>query len=190
MLECRGRFAEDIYDNSGIIGWQISSRKLQPASPMSSTEAVGGSVIGRKSVVMGSQLDIQCGGLIWVEASLIIFYILEVAVKFKRFGISMCWQEDDWAWYVFDFIIVVAGVLDLIQLSLWKSLTYEKVSGDVGVAVAPRMVRLLCVLGLVKLWPEIKPLHLLLSGVAEAVISMQWVMLLTSLVVYGSAIVF
>jgi len=56
--------------------------------------------------------------------------------------------------------------------------------------VLMRMMRLLRVLRLVRLLRSVKPLYRLLMGVISALQAMQWVLILTLLVLYGAALVF
>merc|ERR1719353_1262574 len=59
-----------------------------------------------------------------------------------------------------------------------------------GILKILRMMRILRVLRLVRLMKVVTPLYRLLVGVIEAFQAMQWVMILTLLVLYACAIVF
>jgi len=93
-------------------------------------------------------------------------------------------------------VIVGGGILDLwlMPLSRWFQTTVlgkkpGPASGSLGnITSLLKMMRILRVLRLVRLLKAIKPLYRLLLGVVESLKAMQWVMVLTLLMLYAGAI--
>lgn len=82
-------------------------------------------------------------------------------------------------------------LISLIKITVTNDPEASVTNGAVGKAMSMlRLVRILRVLRLVRLLRHIRPLYRLLIGVFEALKSMQWVMILTLLVLYAGAIVF
>lgn len=155
-------------------------------------------VIAMNTVVMAFELDVAWSGWVWIEGAFLAVYSFELIVKMKHAGWRYWVDLDNVFWNYLDFIIVAAGVLDMCIMPLFRFLSTEML-GDDGDAHDShdgggsfghlvRMVRIVRVLRLVRLVKSVKPLYLLLSCVVESLRAMQWVLLLTMLILYGFAI--
>jgi len=97
-----------------------------------------------------------------------------------------------------DFLIVSGGVLDLWLfpfMNMMQSMILHQDSPPASkkmhtIMSIVRMMKLLRVLRLVRLFKQIKPLYSLLMGVIDSMRAMQWVLILTALILYAFAIVF
>lgn len=155
-------------------------------------------VIVLNTCVIGLELDVPWEGWSYAEQIMLSIYTFELAVRLKHAG----WRFFDaagCAWNYLDITIVGAGVAEL-----WVMPLSCFVRGSFGrnfectqthphsksILSMVRVMRLLRVLRLVRLVKSVKPLHRLLLGVVEALQGMQWVLLLTVILLYAAAIIF
>lgn len=154
-------------------------------------------VIVVNSLTMGLELDIAWSGWVFVENTFLLIYIFELSVRLKRWGLDF-FTNDDWKWNNLDFFIVSGGVLQQWMMPayvLLQSLVSGRASSPRGHQTEEfmkilRMFRLVRVMRLVRLLRRIKPLYRLMIGVIEAMSGMQYVLLLTVIVLYAAAIIF
>mmetsp|Transcript_6359 Transcript_6359/g.15713 ORF Transcript_6359/g.15713 Transcript_6359/m.15713 type:complete len:713 (-) Transcript_6359:58-2196(-) len=152
-------------------------------------------VIAVNSVVMALELDFVFFGWMWVENAFLTIYAFELIVRFKRLGCKFF--LDDVIWNMLDLAMVVGGVMDLWLLPGLRFLMYE-VTHDAGgmqshsnlrqLMSLLKLMRIMRVLRLVRLLKAVKPLYRLLLGVIQSFKAMQWVLLLTFLMLYAGAI--
>eukprot|EP00411_Alexandrium_monilatum_P009933 CAMPEP_0175320108 /NCGR_PEP_ID=MMETSP0093-20121207/71284_1 /TAXON_ID=311494 /ORGANISM="Alexandrium monilatum, Strain CCMP3105" /LENGTH=387 /DNA_ID=CAMNT_0016616945 /DNA_START=57 /DNA_END=1217 /DNA_ORIENTATION=+ len=137
----------------------------------------------------------QC---IWpfVENIFLGIYAFELVVRIRFLGCGFFTDSKMVVWNLLDLIMVIGGVLDiwlmptiaLIQSVLSGKSHEHHPSSFSQVLKILKMMRILRVLRLVRLLRTIKPLYQLLTGVIQALMAMQWVMILTLLVLYAGAI--
>jgi len=153
-------------------------------------------VIAGNSVIMSLEVDIPWGGWLYVEQFLQVVYTFELSLKFKRFGCRRFWlSTSDGGWNRLDFLMVLAGALDLWLMPVVASI--QRLLGQVhqpsqirGILKVLTLMRLARVLRLLKLLKMVKPLYRLLLGVMESFKAMQWVIVLTALTLYACAVAF
>lgn len=153
-------------------------------------------VIAGNSAIMSLEVDIPWDGWIYVEQFLQVVYTFELALKMKRFGCTKFWlSKADGAWNRLDFMMVLAGGLDLWLMPAVASL--QRLLGQThqpsqirGILKVLTLMRLARVLRLLKLLKMVKPLYRLLLGVMESFKAMQWVIVLTALTLYACAVAF
>jgi len=156
------------------------------------------SIIALNAVLMGLELDIPWAGWQYVEHGFLVIYTFELVARLKRWGCRFFVAEEVRLWNNIDFLIVSAGITDLWMLPVVRHLSAFLTDAPVpttghslgGALTIMRMMRLLRVLRLVRLLRSVKPLYRLLMGVISALQAMQWVLILTVLVLYGAALVF
>jgi len=154
-------------------------------------------VIALNAVVMSLELDFVWSGWPFVENAFMIIYIFELSVRLKKQGCGFFTDTGNLVWNYLDFVMVGGGVLDLwlmpvvvaIQSSLNPGPSDKPGLGQFkNVMALFRIVRILKILRLVRLLKAIKPLYRLMLGVVESLKAMQWVIVLTILMLYGGAI--
>merc|ERR1712137_834697 len=154
-------------------------------------------VIALNALTLGMELDLHWGGWLWVEEAMQAIYFFELSVRGKRHGWNFFIHSEDWAWNNLDFIIVMGGVLEQWMMPLYKLImslatgtAVETAHGGGSLLPLLRMLRLLRILRLLRLLKSFKPLYKLSLGVLEAMQAMQWVLVLTVVLLYASAILF
>jgi len=153
-------------------------------------------VIAVNSVTMWLELDYDWPIWPYVENIFLILYSFELVVRIRFQGCRFFTDAKLMVWNVLDFTMVVGGMLDLwlmpaitlIQSTVTGKPPAEQGGGASEVLKLLKMMRILRVLRLVRLLRTIKPLYRLLIGVMEALMAMQWVMILTLLVLYAGAV--
>jgi len=152
-------------------------------------------VIALNAVVMSLELDFDWGGWSLVENAFLVIYVLELAARIKSSGCSYWIDRNNLLWNYLDFVIVAVGVVDLWLTPAIALFQTEVLGAEDGVEMDSngiisllRLMRLFRILRLVKLVKTIQPLYRLLLGVIDSLKAMQWVMLLTILMLYGGAI--
>mmetsp|Transcript_93210 Transcript_93210/g.301392 ORF Transcript_93210/g.301392 Transcript_93210/m.301392 type:complete len:669 (-) Transcript_93210:4-2010(-) len=160
-----------------------------------SFEVFMSSVIAANAVVMSLELDVAWAGWPWVENLFLAVYSFELAIRLKKQGLYFFIDTGNLVWNYLDTTMVVGGVLDLWLMPLIHAVQatiYGKSDGSGGGATnimsLLKMMRIMRVLRLVRLLRAIKPLYRLLLGVIESLKAMQWVIILTMLMLYTGAI--
>eukprot|EP00450_Noctiluca_scintillans_P019727 CAMPEP_0194527144 /NCGR_PEP_ID=MMETSP0253-20130528/63138_1 /TAXON_ID=2966 /ORGANISM="Noctiluca scintillans" /LENGTH=673 /DNA_ID=CAMNT_0039372037 /DNA_START=80 /DNA_END=2101 /DNA_ORIENTATION=+ len=150
------------------------------------------------ALTLGLELDVPWAGWHFLEQAFLFVYSFELAVRLKRWGWKFFYHPEDYSWNILDFVIVSGGVLDQWMrpgFTLVQSLVSggapdtENATMD---AVMPllRLMRLARVLRLIRLLKYVRPLLKLTVGVLEAMQGMQWVLLLTLVLLYACGILF
>mmetsp|Transcript_91907 Transcript_91907/g.297269 ORF Transcript_91907/g.297269 Transcript_91907/m.297269 type:complete len:261 (-) Transcript_91907:109-891(-) len=106
-----------------------------------------------------------------VEHAMLSTFLFELVVRLRLLGLKFfCAHE--FAWNLFDFCIVVAGVFDMWFMPLFRSIVAARHVGGHGnlskLMTCLRLIRMLRILRLVKLIKKIKPLYRLVVGIAES----------------------
>jgi len=153
------------------------------------------SVIAFNCIVMGFESDMpHWWGWSYIEEGLLLIFSFELLVRLKYFGCRFFMDTDNWIWNWLDFIIVMGGVVDqwmmpvisFIQQLMGKNAQHTGSMGQVMTTL--RMARLLRILRLVRLIKNIDPLVTLVIGIARAMQGMVWVLVLTAVFLYASAL--
>jgi len=152
-------------------------------------------IIALNAVVMSFELDYDWAGWATVENIFLVIYFLELSARFKSAGCSYWVDRNNLLWNYLDFVIVAVGVLDLWltpAIALFQTEVLGQEDGfsmnSNGIVSLLRLMRIFRILRLVKLVKAIPPLYRLLLGVLDSLKAMQWVILLTVLMLYGGAI--
>jgi len=153
-------------------------------------------VIAVNSITMWLELDYDWPIWPYVEQAFLIIYSFELVVRLRHLGCRFFTDKKTVVWNVLDLVMVVGGVLDLWlmpAIALVRGIISGKSQGQRSSGLSQvlrllKMMRILRVLRLVRLLRTIKPLYRLLVGVMEALMAMQWVMILTLLVLYAGAV--
>jgi len=152
-------------------------------------ETVTSLVICMSIVLMGLETDIQSGFWDPLENMILFYFVFEISVRLRRHRLGF-FVSADWAWNWLDFCIVMFGAFDEWLKNFWMQLVARKTSpSSLGeVVLLARTLRLLRILRLVRLVKAVRPLYILAIGVVEAMQSMFWVLVLTLVALYISAI--
>jgi hypothetical protein len=156
-------------------------------------------VIGVNAITIGCELDMQWWrGWFWVDNVFLVIYVFDLALRLKRWGKIFFVHPTDVCWNWLDFVVVTAGMLDS-----WLMPTIEIIQTELGgvgtkldtskfgkVMSLMKLMRLLRVLRLVRVLRGVPPLYTMLIGVIEAFKSMQYVIVLALLTLYGGSIIF
>jgi len=157
----------------------------------SAFNSIVSAVITMNVIIMGLETDIEWPMWDSIENLMLLFFVFEILVRLRRMGYRF-FYAGDWVWNVFDFSIVFFGVCDQWLLAIWVAITSSGGSqraDEIGQAMLlMRMLRLLRILRLLRLVKAIKPLYILALGIVEAMQSMFWVLVLTLMALYTSAI--
>lgn len=149
-------------------------------------------VIVTNACLMGVELDHPWEGWKWLDSVILIIFCFELFVRMKHRGSAFWTKTGQRGWNILDVLIVTSGVAEA-----WVGpyLLYANASTPLaeehgrGLALL-QVLRLLRVLRLVRLLKGIKPLYKVMLGVTEALEGMEWVFLLTFILLYASAILF
>mmetsp|Transcript_139084 Transcript_139084/g.444209 ORF Transcript_139084/g.444209 Transcript_139084/m.444209 type:complete len:668 (-) Transcript_139084:236-2239(-) len=153
-------------------------------------------VIAVNSVVMALELDVPWAGWQWIEHLFLIIYLSELLVRLKREGRYFFCDCSKLFWNYLDTTIVIGGIIDMWLMPgvalfkrevLSEDVDTERSSSSASLSLL-RLMRLMRVLRLARLVRTIPPLYRLLQGVVQALHAMQWVMVLTLLILYAGAI--
>lgn len=162
-------------------------------------------VIGANSIIMAIELS-YAHWQFWplIENALLLVYVFELTAKIKHKGISFFYWSADVGWHYIDFVIVAGSIFDVCP-PLFQHLspllggeeseaTAEKsedtTSTSFSLSRLLRLMRLLRILRLMKLLKKIPPLYRVLVGIIGGLQAMQWVLVLTAMVLYSLAIFF
>lgn len=136
-------------------------------------------VIFASTVVAGVSADIEPDSLAWkvLEAIFTIFFIGEIVVKMKYFGIGIYLFGSDWYWSWFDILCVILALVDM-------GLTYVSIAEGVNAETGPvntlkmlklaRLGRIIRVLKF-KIFQELK---LMIQGVFTGLRVLFWAVVL------------
>jgi len=155
-----------------------------------------GFVILLNALVIGLETD-DASNTLWgyVEVALLLIFAIELILRLYSHGRSF-FASVDWLWNLFDFAIVVAGVIDTgvnILVLGWAG-AFEKQSADQahhhnrGIISILRMVRLLRILRIVRLIRMFPQLQMIAVGFAEAMSAVLWLTVMTCIVLYICAV--
>eukprot|EP00928_Gymnodinium_smaydae_P053836 TRINITY_DN37742_c0_g1_i1.p1 TRINITY_DN37742_c0_g1~~TRINITY_DN37742_c0_g1_i1.p1 ORF type:complete len:650 (-),score=99.35 TRINITY_DN37742_c0_g1_i1:128-2077(-) len=161
-------------------------------------------VIVANSFIIALELDNPCKDSqplfacpwTYVDNALLMIYVFEWTVKVKHFGCYFFYDKRNLAWNYLDTVVVFEGIIDQWMIPIFN-LCKSVLLGQPAVDTSNldnmkllKLLRLLRVLRLVRLIRTIKPLYLVLVGVVQSMRAMQWVLLMTLLVLYAGAILF
>lgn len=147
-------------------------------------------MISFNAIVMGLETDIRSGLWMWVDHAMLIFFMFELAVRFKRDGWKFFTNQDDRFWNILDFTIVVTGIMDLWVMKAYRIISQTQGDTQFGqMIMLMRTLRLMRLLRLLRLVKAVRPLYVLAMGVLEAMQSMIWVLVLTIVALYSFAII-
>ncbi|CAE7331852.1 arcC [Symbiodinium pilosum] len=153
--------------------------------------SVVSAVIITSVILMGLETDIQSP--LWepINDLVLLFFLFELAVNIRKQGWLGFFTSEDHIWNWLDMIIVVLGALDQWVIRIFFAAVYGRdQSHELGSSLMLfRLLRMLRILRVLRLVKAVHPLYLLALGIAEAVQSMFWVLLLTMVALYASAIV-
>ncbi|CAE7855457.1 Scn11a [Symbiodinium necroappetens] len=153
--------------------------------------SVVSAVIITSVILMGLETDIQSP--LWepINDLVLLFFLFELAVNIRKQGWLHFFSSEDHVWNWLDMIIVVLGTLDQWVIKIFFIAVYGRdQSHELGSSLMLfRLLRMLRILRVLRLVKAVHPLYLLALGIAEAVQSMFWVLLLTMVALYASAIV-
>eukprot|EP00746_Dinoflagellata_sp_MGD_P067777 gnl/MRDRNA2_/MRDRNA2_27984_c0_seq1.p1 gnl/MRDRNA2_/MRDRNA2_27984_c0~~gnl/MRDRNA2_/MRDRNA2_27984_c0_seq1.p1 ORF type:complete len:708 (+),score=112.85 gnl/MRDRNA2_/MRDRNA2_27984_c0_seq1:131-2254(+) len=153
-------------------------------------------VIAFNGVVMGFETDLVWDGWYWIEQGLLFIFVFELSVRLKRVGWhKFCCGLDMW-WNWLDLLIVLSGVVDQWVLPIFNLFDMQGMESEesshgqhIGhLMTLLRMLRLMRILRLLRLVKTVRPLYHLAMGVLEAMQGMFWVTVLTTMLLYGFAI--
>lgn len=142
-------------------------------------------VILGNAVVIGVETDYPEGRIAWrfLEDAFLIFFVLELTLKVFAHGLwFLNWENDDFEWNLLDAVIVSAGVTEVLVYMVVNSL-------GAGFATIFRLTRMARVLRILRIFKLFRKLHMLASGMHEAMKATFWVTLLLAAVLYIASIV-
>lgn len=152
-------------------------------------QSLSGIVIFANAVIIGLETDYPDPRWVYVEHFLLAFFALELMFRLLHLGCQFFQNEDDFAWNMFDFAIVMCGVFDQWIMPL---VTTYLLHGSRGHATAffllLRMVRLLRIVRLFRLVKIVKPLYNLAQSIGHALQGMFWVLVFMMMMLYSTAI--
>jgi len=152
-----------------------------------------GTVIAANAVVIGMETD-HPDFWIWpiLEDLLLATFIGELVARLWAYGFDEFFNThcSEFHWNVFDFAVVATGATEraLALVSLTESAA-SHAGKPVFIAMVMRTFRLLRILRIFRMFHLLKQLHLLATGLFDALSSMFWMMVLCGLLVYVCAIV-
>lgn len=154
-------------------------------------------VIAANALIMSLELDIEWHHWPWIENIFLVIYSFELACRIKKARWNFFFDPDTIIWNALDFVMVSGGIFEM-----WMLPVVEAIAEGLGISHHEndhkpktmslmsmlRIMRILRVLRIVRLLKTIKPLYRLLMGVIQSLKAMQWVIVLTLLMLYAGAI--
>lgn len=147
-------------------------------------------VIGN-SIVLGLETDCPWRGWYFADQVFLAVFVAELVLNIKAHGFLRFIQDpNDWYWHCLDVVVVVSGVID--QWLIPTVAIFMAVERDKRMMLTMQLVRLLRLIRLgriMRLARRVRPLDNLMQGIVEAIHSMGWVIVLTALFLYASALI-
>lgn len=138
------------------------------------------------ALVIGISLDVERGwaGWDWCEVFFTVFFLFEFCMKVKAMGWSYHFLGPDWSWNMFDFIIVILALVDLIITAAGQ--LFDASDIDLNTLTLMRLARLIRITRLVKLLrlKVFKELTLMVNGVIGGIRTLFWAIVLLMVLVY------
>lgn len=153
-----------------------------------------GICIGINAVVVGMELEIKTAAWLYVEQTLLGFFCFELAARIVFHGRRFFVHEEDWAWNLFDIIIVVIGIFDQWVVPLCERFEFllptegRRAGKMASFYMTMHICRLLRIMRILRLVRIVRPLHELSGGVIEAWAGMFWVLVIMVMTFYSVAI--
>mmetsp|Transcript_58639 Transcript_58639/g.182123 ORF Transcript_58639/g.182123 Transcript_58639/m.182123 type:complete len:700 (+) Transcript_58639:72-2171(+) len=148
-------------------------------------------VIGTNCLLMGAETDYpDWRAWPYINGILLCIYIFELGIRMHHLRREFIFgARTEVAWNILDTTIVLGGVFDFWLLPAVEALTGHTLGTNFNAFMSLiRMARLARILRLIKLVRNIPPLYLLIVGIAKAMQGMIWVLVLTTGVLYISAL--
>lgn len=142
-------------------------------------------VILVNALVMGLETDLESSAWWWVEQVMLAFFATELAFRIRLKLCAFFTEREGRLWNILDLAIVVTGISTQWVLDIWVDEGSSQWTKMVSLA---RMLRLMRIIRLFRLAKAVRPLRQLTIGVASAMQSMFWVLVLTFAVLYSLAI--
>mmetsp|Transcript_97693 Transcript_97693/g.226549 ORF Transcript_97693/g.226549 Transcript_97693/m.226549 type:complete len:814 (-) Transcript_97693:60-2501(-) len=141
-----------------------------------------GVVILCNATVIGISTDWYAGNVAWdwCELGFTLIFLLEVMVKVRVYGLAQHFCGSDMLWNVFDFLVVVLAVADLIVTLLGDVLTL----GNVTLVRLLRFARLTKLVRVLKL-KMFKELALLVNGCLAGFRTLLWAMVFLAFILFA-----
>jgi len=150
-----------------------------------------GLVIAANSIVIGLETDIATDKSLWqmLEDVFLGVFVLELLIRLCVYGICKFFDthNPEFCWNLFDFVIVVFGVIDRVLEELATS--QGKGGGARFIVLLLRIFRLLRILRIFRIFRVLKQLYLVATSLLEAAAAVLWVGILSGLIVYVCAII-
>lgn len=159
-------------------------------------------VIAVSAILMGLEMQYPDLNFIWTsgEHMMLVIFTLELIVRLGRGQCDFFSNSKEVVWNLLDLLSVLGGVIDLWMMPLGSfclaamgfhhSNTMWSSTGNVNQTMSLlRMPRLLRILRVVRLIRNVPELYNLIVGISQAMQGMIWVLVLTIVVLYVSALV-
>lgn len=159
-----------------------------------SFDVLCGLVISVNAIVIGMASDYAIkhplnptnSDLEYAETSFLIFYVIEIGMRLYVKGCRKYFREADWAWNVFDAVLVVQGILE----TLYTYLEGEGAFANLSFLRLLRLMKMLKLLRMVRLLRAFRELRLIVSAISGALSAMFWAGMLILSIAYMFGIVF
>lgn len=116
-----------------------------------------------------------------METMFLVVYIFEIAMRYLAFGIRALKTH----WVKFDLFLVVCGTVDFLLQSVTLS---ASVRAGLEKMMLLRILRLARIVRVLRLLSQFKTLWLLVNGLMHSLMTLVWVMVLISILLYVFAI--
>mmetsp|Transcript_18848 Transcript_18848/g.54487 ORF Transcript_18848/g.54487 Transcript_18848/m.54487 type:complete len:677 (+) Transcript_18848:107-2137(+) len=146
-------------------------------------EVLGTSLVLANTVTLGLSLDVLPGwvGWDWISAGFAVAFLVELLVRIKlRGGFHAFYRRDGWRWHVFDTIIVLFAMLDLLTLIVGSAHVSSRTLMVARVARLPRLTRITR-LARLSVFHE---LSYMLRGIEAGISTLLWSLVLLMMVCY------
>ncbi|CAJ1347821.1 unnamed protein product [Effrenium voratum] len=147
-----------------------------------------GLIILSNALVIGLETDEITHDWLYpmLEDIFLCLFALEILLRLCAYGFSgfFSTESSDFTWNVFDFVLVFLGVFDR-----GLSLLHRLATGPTLYLVLMRVFRLLRILRIFRIFRVMRQLHILASGMFDAIQSVFWVSVICALILYICGIV-
>mmetsp|Transcript_23780 Transcript_23780/g.55476 ORF Transcript_23780/g.55476 Transcript_23780/m.55476 type:complete len:665 (+) Transcript_23780:52-2046(+) len=120
----------------------------------------------------------------YADYGFILFYTIELLLKLSAFGCSF-FKGESWKWNLFDLILVLVGVYDLVIDVLGEirdiNVTWMRLL---------RLVRMIKLLRVVRIMRFFRVLRMMVSSIAGSLMTLMWSILMLSLMMYVFGLTF
>jgi len=116
---------------------------------------------------------------------IVCFFILEIVLKFFALGCWNFWTGEDAAWNIFEFLIIVVSLLDVVLDFVMQAVSSTLNTGQLRLVRSIRLARALRSMRVMRLFRYVGALRTLVLSIISTMGSLLWTLALLLLIFYS-----